>query len=124
MAFTLCLVLSFNRCVSEKGQSASTGVDHLFFHGLLRKPTAVPQLTGIRRRRVFRKLACVRRPFSFVAPSSIPTVSPAVCTGAAIAGGAGAGALIGEGVGGFIGGVLGGGGGTLVAPGFGTVGGG
>ncbi len=58
------------------------------------------------------------------APINVPTISPAVCTGAAIAGGASAGALIGEGFGGFIGGLLGGGGGTLVAPGVGTVGGG
>lgn len=59
-----------------------------------------------------------------VAPSSVPTISKVVCTGAAIAGGASAGALIGEGVGGFIGGLVGAGGGTLVAPGVGTVGGG
>jgi RHS repeat-associated protein len=61
---------------------------------------------------------------SGAAPNNVPTISPAVCTGAAIAGGASAGALIGEGVGGFVGGLLGGGGGTLVAPGVGTVGGG
>ncbi len=58
------------------------------------------------------------------APSSAPNVPKGVCAGAAVAGGASAGALIGGEVGGVLGAIVGGGGGTLVAPGVGTIGGG